>query len=376
MFTRPPEPAVVNLSNPFVLLPHLACAAYEAPLSLDDERWWGEDLGEGVRRLVLDDRLVLRNRRAVWAGRGAPAPGIGLRSGAAEEYRIADFDGRLVGTVDGSRAFEAVHPGAIYLHQGQTYRVESLDLDDRAAIVEPADGDEYTQVRSETSVHVLSTEATRAIGKMQLHLGAVEVTSHVTGYDRRDVRTHMSLGREPLDLPPTRLVTRAFWYTVAPEVLFAARLSPEQVPGTLHAVEHAGIGILPLFTICDRWDVGGVSTALLADTMSPTIVIYDGYPGGAGIAELGYGAGRRHLEATLAVVERCPCSHGCPSCVHSPKCGNGNEPLDKAGAVALLRAPCSPERARHSGSSRIDTDPQSSTSPRSRPMIGTSVGSV
>ena len=246
VFTRPPEPAVVNLSNPFVLLPHLACAAYEAPLSLDDERWWGEDLGEGVRRLVLDDRLVLRNRRAVWAGRGAPAPGIGLRSGAAEEYRIADADGRLVGTVDGSRAFEAVHPGAIYLHQGQTYRVESLDLDDRAAIVEPADGDEYTQVRSETSVHVLSTEATRAIGKMQLHLGAVEVTSHVTGYDRRDVRTHMSLGREPLDLPPTRLVTRAFWYTVAPEVLFAARLSPEQVPGTLHAVEHAGIGILPL----------------------------------------------------------------------------------------------------------------------------------
>jgi DEAD/DEAH box helicase domain-containing protein len=338
VFTRPPEPAVVNLSNPFVLLPHLACAAYEAPLSLDDERWWGEDLGEGVRRLVLDDRLVLRNRRAVWAGRGAPAPGIGLRSGAAEEYRIADADGRLVGTVDGSRAFEAVHPGAIYLHQGQTYRVESLDLDDRAAIVEPADGDEYTQVRSETSVHVLSTEATRAIGKMQLHLGAVEVTSHVTGYDRRDVHTHMSLGREPLDLPPTRLVTRAFWYTVAPEVLFAARLSPDQVPGTLHAVEHAGIGILPLFTICDRWDVGGVSTALLADTMSPTIVIYDGYPGGAGIAELGYGAGRRHLEATLAVVERCPCSHGCPSCVHSPKCGNGNEPLDKAGAVALLRA--------------------------------------
>ena len=121
-------------------------------------------------------------------------------------------------------------------------------------------------------------------------------------------------------------------------MIAAARLSPEQVPGTLHAVEHAGIGILPLFTICDRWDVGGVSTAYLADTDDPTIVIYDGYPGGAGIAELGYGAGRRHLEATLAVVERCPCRAGCPSCVQSPKCGNGNEPLDKAGAVGLLRA--------------------------------------
>ncbi len=338
VFTRPPEPAVVNLSNPFVLLPHLACAAYEAPLSLDDERWWGEDLGEGVRQLVLGDRLVLRNRRAVWSGRGAPAPGIGLRTGSSEEYRIAEDDGRLVGTVDGARAFEAVHPGAIYLHQGQSFRVVSLDLDDRAAIVEPIDDDEYTQVRSETNVQILSTEATRTIGRVQLHLGAVQVTSHVVGYDRRDARTHTSLGREPLDLPPTRLVTRAFWYTVGADVLAAARLSPEQVPGTLHAVEHAGIGILPLFTICDRWDVGGVSTAYLADTDAPTIVIYDGYPGGAGIAELGYGAGRRHLEATLAVVERCQCRAGCPSCVQSPKCGNGNEPLDKAGAVALLRA--------------------------------------
>jgi len=338
VFTRPPEPAVVNLSNPFVLLPHLACAAFEAPLSLDDEQWWGDDLGEGVRQLVLQDRLVLRNRRAVWSGRGAPAPGIGLRSGAADEYRIADEDGRLVGTVDGSRAFEAVHPGAIYLHQGQTFRVVSLDLDDRAAIVEPADGDEYTQVRSETNVQILATEARRAIGRVHLHLGQVQVTSQVVGYDRRDVRSHTSLGYEPLDLPPTRLVTRAFWYTVGPDVIAGARLSPEQVPGTLHAVEHAGIGILPLFTICDRWDVGGVSTAYLADTDHPTIVIYDGYPGGAGIAELGYGAGRRHLEATLAVVERCPCRAGCPSCVQSPKCGNGNEPLDKAGAVGLLRA--------------------------------------
>ncbi len=132
-------------------------------------------------------------------------------------------------------------------------------------------------------------------------------------------------------------MTRAFWYTVDDAVLEQARLDPLQVPGTLHAVEHAGIGILPLFTICDRWDVGGVSTPLQPDTAKPTIVIYDGYPGGVGIAELGYAAGRRHLAATLAVIERCPCERGCPSCVQSPKCGNGNEPLDKAGAVALLR---------------------------------------
>jgi DEAD/DEAH box helicase domain-containing protein len=160
----------------------------------------------------------------------------------------------------------------------------------------------------------------------------------VVGYERHDARTGEVLGRVPLTMPANRLQTRAFWWTVPPEVLARARVEPEDVPGALHALEHAAIGILPLFTICDRWDVGGVSTALQADTGLPTIVVYDGYPGGAGIAEQGFAAGRRHLEATRSVIERCPCRTGCPSCVQSPKCGNGNEPLDKAGALALLRA--------------------------------------
>jgi DEAD/DEAH box helicase domain-containing protein len=169
-------------------------------------------------------------------------------------------------------------------------------------------------------------------------VGAVEIATEVVGYERRDSRSHRVLGSESLSLPPSRLVTRAFWYTVDEDVLRRAPLVPEEVPGALHAVEHAGIGILPLFTICDRWDVGGVSTPLQPDTGRPTIVIYDGYPGGVGIAELGFRAGPRHLEATRSVIERCPCQSGCPSCVQSPKCGNGNEPLDKAGALALLRA--------------------------------------
>jgi DEAD/DEAH box helicase domain-containing protein len=133
-------------------------------------------------------------------------------------------------------------------------------------------------------------------------------------------------------------VTRAFWYTIDDELIDRCRLTPEQVLGALHAAEHAGIGILPLFTICDRWDVGGVSTDLHPQTGQATIVIYDGYPGGAGIAELGFAAGRRHVEATLEVIASCPCEAGCPSCVQSPKCGNWNEPLDKGGAAALLRA--------------------------------------
>jgi DEAD/DEAH box helicase domain-containing protein len=337
VFTRSPEPAVVNGSNPSVLLPQLACAAYERPLTPADETWWGDDLADGVRQLVLGDRLRLRNGAAYWQGRGTPAPGIGLRSGSPQEFRIAEADGRVVGTVDASRAFEQVHPGAIYLHLGQQYRVLALDLDDRVALVESVAVDEYTQVRSQMQVSILGADDLSEVGRAGLFLGPVEIATEVVGYERHDSRTRRVIGREELTLPPSRLVTRAFWYTIDEEVLERARLAPEQVPGALHAAEHAGIGILPLFTICDRWDVGGVSTPLQADTGRPTIVIYDGYPGGVGIAELGFAAGERHLEATRAVIERCPCTRGCPSCVQSPKCGNGNEPLDKAGAVALLR---------------------------------------
>ena len=253
------------------------------------------------------------------------------------EYRIAEFDGRVIGTVDGSRAFDQVHPGAVYVHLGQQYRVTSLDLDDRVALVEPIEIDEYTQTRSEMDVRVLSTERHAVVGRADLHLGAIEVSTQITGYERRHSRTHEVLGRVDLDLPPSTLQTRAFWYTVSEVVLDAARVDPTVVPGALHAAEHAGIGILPLFAICDRWDVGGVSMPFQADTGQPSIFIYDGYPGGIGIAEMGFANGRRHLEATRAVVERCRCSRGCPSCVQSPKCGNGNEPLDKAAAVALLR---------------------------------------
>ena len=349
VFSRAPEPAVVNPSNRFVLDPHLACAAHEQPLTHDDRRWWGADLEEGVRRLVLDDQLKVRHRggwrfsarptdgvRAYWAGRGWPTHGIGLRAGSADEYRIARADGTLVGTVDEARAFDLVHPGAVYLHQGLTYQVDQLDVDDRAALVSPADGGEYTVARSEVDVRLLGVDEQCGVGRSELFLGAVEITTRVTGYQRKDVQTRAVLGTEALDLPPSCLVTRAFWYVVHDDLLAEAGIDPAAVPGTLHAVEHAAIGMLPLFTICDRWDVGGVSTARQADTERPTIVVYDGYPGGAGIAELGYAAADRHLAATMASVEACPCDTGCPSCVQSPKCGNWNEPLDKTGAVALL----------------------------------------
>ena len=337
LFRRSPEPVVVNPANPFVADPHLACAAYELPITPDDDRFWGDDLSDGIRRLVLSDELRLREGRAVYAGMERPARRVGLRTGSSSEFSIVDESGTLIGTVDRSRAFNAVHPGAIYLHQGQHYRVQRLDIDDQAAWVAATDPDETTQTRSDTSVSILEEDASTNIGRSRLALGAVEVTEQVTGYRRISLVTGERLGDEELELPPSCLTTRAFWYTFAPEVLGAAGLLARQIPGTLHAAEHAGIGMLPLFTICDRWDVGGVSTAMQAETGLPTIVIYDGYPGGAGIAELGFDAGGHHLEATLEAIAGCPCDAGCPSCVQSPKCGNLNDPLDKAGAIRLLR---------------------------------------
>jgi DEAD/DEAH box helicase domain-containing protein len=320
----------------------VACAAYEKPLVPEDEEFWA-DLGDGVieeavRELVVADRLRVRGGRAFHAGRGAPASSVGLRTGSSAEYRIVDSEGRLIGTADESRAFSLVHPGALYLHQGQQYRVTSLDLDDRAAWVEPSRADEYTQPRTDIDIRILAEDDSTTVGRARLSLGSVEVTEQVVGFQRKHLFTGEVLGMEDLDLPPTRLQTRAFWYTVGDDVLSAAGLAAARVPGTVHAAEHAGIGILPLFTICDRWDVGGVSTPWQPQTGKATIVIYDGYPGGAGIAELGFAAGRRHVEATLEVISSCPCESGCPSCVQSPKCGNWNEPLDKRGAVALLRA--------------------------------------
>jgi DEAD/DEAH box helicase domain-containing protein len=346
LWSRPPEPGVINPTNPHVLLPQLACAAYELPLSHADERWWPGLLDEGVRRLVLDGRLRVRARHravaegpaAVWAGRGRPGDGVGLRRGADDEVRICSPDGGLVGTVDGGRACRQVHPGARYLHRGATYVVTDLDLDEGVATVEPTDDATWTQPRVDTSVEILATDDRARTGRIDRHLGAVRITSRVTGYRQIDARTGDVVGVHRLDLPAQHLETRGVWFTFDDGVLDAAGLAARTLPGTLHALEHAAIAMLPLFAICDRWDVGGVSTALQEQTMLPTVVVHDAHQGGNGMAELAFAAAEALLAATEELVVGCRCESGCPSCVQSPKCGNGNDPLDKAGAVALLRA--------------------------------------
>lgn len=344
LLTRAPEPAVVNPANPFVLDPHLRCAAHELPLTHADQRWWPHVLDDGVRRLVQADELAVRHRGrrqepiAVWVGSGWPSHGVGLRSASGAPVRIVTVEGeRQVGDVDRARAPEHVHEGASYLHQGQHWRVAELDLEGGIARVEPDDGATYTVPRAHTEIRLLEVDDERPVGRAHLHLGSAEVHTTVVGYQRKDSLTGVLVHSQALALPTSTLVTRGIWYVVEHEVLGEAGIERARVPGALHAIEHAAIGMLPLFAICDRWDVGGVSTAHQADTQRPTIVIYDAMPGGAGVAELGFEAADRHLRATLESVLACGCDEGCPSCVQSPKCGNANDHLDKAAALDLLR---------------------------------------
>jgi DEAD/DEAH box helicase domain-containing protein len=336
---RPAEAVVVNPDNPFVARAQIACAAHELPLTHADERWFGDILDDTVRDLVLEDELKPRGGAMYWSGREPPAARVGLRTGSSVECQLVDADGRLVGTVDSSRAFHVAHPGAIYLHQGRQYRVRELDVDHLVAVLDPADdADENTQTREETDISIIASEQSVPAGGGTAHLGAVTVLHDLVAYQRRRTSTGEVFEVVPLDFPPRELTTRACWYTVPLETLLRAGLEPSRVIGAVHAAEHTLIGLLPLFAICDRWDVGGVSMALHPQTGDPTIFVYDGYPGGAGIAELAFAELTRHVRAAHELVRGCPCDDGCPSCVQSPKCGNWNEYLDKGAAIIVLEA--------------------------------------
>ncbi len=340
LFDKPAEAAVIDPTNPYVSAPHELCAAREQPLS-DEEvaRFW-PDAGEVVSGLEATGELRRRGSLLHHAGHEPPHRSVDIRSSGGRRYRIViEETGELLGTVDGSRAYWQVHPGAIYLHQGEQFVVRELDLGGGAALVSRVDPDYYTQSRDLTDIDVVHEQERRRLsGDVESSFGTVRVTNQVVAYARKHVATGETLDVVPLDLPPVLLETRAVWWGIPQSVLDRAAIKSSDVPGAAHAAEHAAIGLLPLVATCDRWDVGGVSTAYHPDTASCAIFVYDGYQGGAGITERGFASAERWLEATLETVANCPCSLGCPSCVQSPKCGNGNEPLDKAGAVALLAA--------------------------------------
>jgi DEAD/DEAH box helicase domain-containing protein len=339
LLSKPPEAAVVDPTNPYVVEPHLACAAREHPLDTDDLELLGESARAAADRMVDRGDLSLRRGLYHHHGRQSPHRMVDIRSASGSLFAIVDQDtGALLGTVDEARAYWHVHPGAVYLHQGEQYEVSELDLRERIALVGRSEADYYTQTRDVTDIDVKGVLDEGFIGEVPALFGEVTVARQVIGFQRKLASTQEVIDEISLSLPVQSLETKALWWLLPKRLLLRARITAAMLPGTAHAAEHAAIGLLPLVAMCDRWDVGGVSTPFHPDTGAPTIFIYDGYPGGAGIAERGHVAGRRLLEATFEAVRQCPCARGCPSCVQSPKCGNGNEPLDKQGAIALLAA--------------------------------------
>ncbi len=337
LFGRPVEATVLDPANPYVLGPHLGCAALELPLTEDDLPLFGD--ADDVRLLLGDlvRRGVLRARPRGWFWTSRDRPDVDIRGTGGPPVRLVERGtGRLLGTVDAEASHTQAHTGAVYLHQGESWVVDRLDLEESVALVHAEEPDHTTSAREVTDITIVDQLRTRSFAGVDLVFGTVDVTHQVVSYLKKRVGSGEVLGEEPLDLPERQLRTRAVWYTVGLDLLEAAGIEWADVPGAAHAAEHAAIGLLPLFATCDRWDIGGVSTALHPDTGTCTVFVYDGHPGGAGFAEQGYVRGADWLRATREAIAACECPAGCPSCVQSPKCGNGNEPLDKARAVQLL----------------------------------------
>ena len=329
LLRRRVEAAILDHENDRVLDGHVLAAAFEAPIDERDVALLG---ARALERAEALPELERTKAGWVWNGRDYPAARFGLRSASPDPFTIVDEEtGSVLGTAERERAYSTVHDGAIYLHAGESYRVVTLDLDARTAVVEPFRGDYYTQAKKETTTAIGEVLRSSRILGLDVFFGRVTVTEQVVAFQRKALRDGATIDIEPLDLPPTAFDTEAVWFLPEPEHLHGSEQMPRLL-GTLHAAEHALIALLPLWAMCDRWDIGGLSTNVHFQTGLPTIFVYDGHAGGVGIAERGFDVFPDWAADTARMIR------GCPSCVQSPKCGNLNEPLDKAGALGLLDA--------------------------------------
>jgi len=328
------EAAILDHANPRVLDGHVLAAAFEAPLDGADRTTLGDAALERAAQLP---ELRLSAAGFTWTGRDYPAARISLRSAGVDSVLVVETaSGSVLGIVERERAYSTVHAGAVYLHLGEPYLVSELDLTAGAALVEPFSGDWYTQAKKDTTTAIEEALLVGEHAGVELSFGRVSVTEHVVAYQRKATRDGAVLETVPLDLPPGTFDTEAVWFVPSPAVLAGLEQMPKLL-GSLHAAEHALIALLPLFAMCDRWDIGGLSTNVHFQTRAPTVFVYDGHPGGVGIAERGFAVFGDWVADTARLLAGCPCESGCPSCVQSPKCGNLNEMLDKAGALELLR---------------------------------------
>ena len=339
-FGKACENALINPENINILKPHLLCAAWEKPLDNDDNKLFGTAFDNAVSELEKESKI--RKSKEQWyltPSTAHPAQDVNIRSASSKNYAIIDASCgyELLETIEASVAFFQIHRGAIYLHQGESYLVNELDLERRVAVATPATAPYYTQAKELTDIRILKIEREKSCTATKVYLGRVDVTNTVVSFKKKKQFTEEIIDEESLDLPPQRFLTQALWFDLPQEAAEQITEAKLDFTGGLHATEHAAIAMLPLFALCDRNDIGGVSTPIHPDTGKAQIFIYDAYPGGIGLVEKGFEIITGLWLATLEAIEDCPCQEGCPSCIQSPKCGNNNEPLDKKAALILLR---------------------------------------
>jgi DEAD/DEAH box helicase domain-containing protein len=336
LLERPVESAVLDPTSDEILGAHLLCAAFEKPIGPGDVEFFTEDLK--ARCDALTSAGLLRERRGEYIlarPETYPAADVSLRSASPKQIMLADSrSGEIIGSLESSRAASTIHPGAIYLHMGSSWEVETLDIASGMASMKPFSGNWYTQAKRETDTWIENTLETRETDGVTLHYGEVVVTETVTGFQRKSLKDHEMIDFTPLDLPPSEFATRAIWFSLTEELL--EDLDGELLLGALHAAEHAQIAVLPLIAMCDRWDLGGLSTNLHPQTGEPTIFIHEGHPGGVGLTRQAFARFTELVRDAYDLISDCRCRAGCPSCVQSPKCGNLNEPLAKDGARLML----------------------------------------
>ena len=337
-FQRRSEAAVLDTENPVILKPHLLCAAAETPIKTGDPIYNTPACAPLLKELEAEAQLRFWAKGGVWYPRKKyPHPSVSIRE-AGQPYIIIKEGGGLLGNSSSSRVLKELHPGAVYLHKGMQYRVVSLDMDNRKVVCRPAaDLDYYTRPMTEETSEVISTVASKELPGAVINLGTVRITERVTGFRRRHIRTNESLGDYHLELPEQVFTTSGIWMKVDEGALIKVKESGWSVAGSLHAAEHAAIAALPLFALCDRMDLGGVSYVFNPELESPAIFIYDGHEGGVGLAKRGFDCMEEWLGTAQELMEDCPCEVSCPSCTQDPKCGNNNEPLDKRGAIEIIK---------------------------------------
>jgi DEAD/DEAH box helicase domain-containing protein len=338
LFARPGEQALIDPGNPYILMGHALCAAHELPVTPEDYPLWDQTFADLLALLDEDGDLVRSGETFYFNGQTYPSERVNIRSSSSSPVHLRDAGrgNRLVETLDIGAALSEVYPGAVYTHQGDTFVVKSLDLNTHTAVMDQQDVDYYTLCGRDKSTEILSVDRTKELFGHRLNTGQLRVTSRVTGFVKKHEQTGQVVGGGKLELPEQVLETTGMWVVLNQEAAARSKEYGLHLMGGLHAVEHAAIGLLPLFAMCDRNDLGGLSTVCHFQTEGPTIFIHDACHGGVGFGEKGYDEAAGLFETTLEAIQACECEAGCPSCIYSPKCSNFNRPLDKEGAVFLL----------------------------------------